>query len=484
MEKDLKQELSILEKIAQKIVEMGGQIYFVGGFVRDLFTGKENKDIDVEVYGLSPNQLKEILSQFGVVDIVGASFGVYMIHGMSIDFALPRREIQGKVIEDKELIILPRNYESTYMKEIESNYPTYEFQINPNEGFGHKDFIVIPDPFMSLEEATIRRDFTMNAMMKNVLTGEIIDLWNGQQHIEDKMIRHINDKTFVEDPLRVLRACQFASRFEFDIDKDTKKLCQSIDLSSLAKERVFVELEKALMKSKKPSVALDKLHELSVIDKLFPELKALIGCLQDPVHHAEGTVWNHTKLVIDIASTFKEKTSYPLGFMFGSLCHDMGKPNTTKEVNGRITSHGHEMEGERVAETFMKRITTDKKLIDSVKDLTRNHMRLLSLYPNGSDKAIRKLSMDTNIHDMRWFAEADYRGRGLVERDFTPISIWFEERTKEVGADKEIKPLVTGKDLISKGLKPGKEFGLLLQKAMDYQLEGLHKEEILEKLCI
>ncbi|PLS19636.1 CCA tRNA nucleotidyltransferase [Bacillus sp. M6-12] len=482
MGKELNKELETLKKIAEMIVKMGGQIYFVGGYVRDFFTGKENKDIDVEVYGLSPKQLKQILSQFGEVDEVGASFGVYMVHGLSIDFALPRREIQGKVIEKEERIILPRTYEVMYMEEIKTKYPTYEIQIHAEEKFGHKDFIVIPDPFMSLKEATIRRDFTMNAMMKDVLTCELIDIWSGRDDIESQVIRHIDDKTFVEDPLRVLRACQFASRFEFSIDQETKELCQTIDLSSLAKERIFAEVEKALMKSMKPSIALEYMRELLVVEKLFPELEALIHCLQDPVHHAEGTVWNHTKMVLDIASSLKGKTSNPTKFMFGSLCHDMGKPNTTKEVNGRISSHGHEAEGEKVAEVFMKRITTDKRLIEGVKELTKHHMRLLSLYPNGSDKAIRKLSLDTNIQDLRWFSEADYRGRGLVEHDFTPISLWFEERTKEVGADKEIQPLLTGKDLIEKGLKPGKEFGILLQQALEYQLEGYNKEQIIDRL--
>lgn len=484
MEKKLNEEMVILNEIAKDLNKLGAEIYFVGGFVRDLFTGKENKDVDVEVYGISPNQLKQVLSRYGIVDEVGASFGVYMIHGLSIDFSLPRRELQGQVIEEEKRIILPKNYEQNYLEEIEAKYPRFDIYIDNQKVFGHRDFIVIPDPFMTKEEASKRRDFTMNAVMQNVLTGEIIDIWNGQKDIENKTIRHVHDISFVEDPLRVLRACQFASRFEFDIDKKTIELCKTIDLSSLAKERLFEEFKKALMKSKKPSIALEWMKELLVVEKLFPELNALITCEQDPQHHAEGTVWNHVKKVIDVASTLKDESSDALMFMFGSLCHDMGKPATTKIINGRITSRNHAEVGEEVAETFMLRLTTDKNLIQGVKLLTKYHMRLLNLYPKGTDKAIRKLALDTNIQDMLLFAEADYRGKGLVEKDFTPIKHWFNQKLSELGADKKIVPIVTGKDLIEKGLKPGKEFGVILKEAMEYQLEGYEKEEIMKKLLI
>lgn len=482
MEKTLKQELTILNKIAKHIKEIGGEVYYVGGFVRDQFTGKENKDIDVEIYGITPGQLAKVLSLFGIVDEVGASFGVYMIHGLSIDFSLPRRELKGKVNEKTKTILLPKVYSIYETNELEQLYPDFNIKVNESESYGHRDFIVIPDPFMTKEEATMRRDFTMNALMQNVLTGELVDIWDGQKDIENKIIRHINDKTFVEDPLRVLRACQFASRFKFDIDKDTVKLCQSIDLSTLAKERIFEELKKALMKSEKPSIALDWLEELWVIEKLFPELEALITCEQDPIHHPEGTVMKHVKKVLDVASTLKDESSDAVIFMFGSLCHDMGKPLTTEIINGRITSRRHAEVGEEVARIFMRRITTDKKLIQGVKQLTKHHMRLMSLYPNGSDKSIRKLSLDVNIQDMLLFSEADYRGKGLIERDFTPIKNWFNEKLSKLGADKKIEPLVTGKDLIESGLKPGKEFSLLLNQAMEYQLEGYEKTEIMNKL--
>lgn len=482
MEKTLEQELMILKDIAVEVHLRGGDMFYVGGYVRDAVIGKENKDIDVEVFALTSDELKEVLSQFGIVDEIGASFGVYMIHGLSIDFSLPRREVQGKVLKDENRLLLSKEPDSRIKHELERIYQGMSIVLEEDESYGHKDFVVIPDGFMSLEEASMRRDFTMNALMKHVMTGEMYDFWNGQEDIQNKTVRHINDKTFVEDPLRVLRACQFASRFEFSIASETMMLCRSIELSTLPKERLYAEVEKALMKSEKPSIAMELWRELGVTEKLFPELHELIDCEQNPAHHAEGSVWNHTKMVIDVASQLKEDATNAVHFMFGSLCHDMGKPGTTKIVEGRIISHGHDFLGVKVAEAFMKRLTTDKKLIDYVKGLTKHHMRLNALYPNGSDKAIRKLSMDTNIQDLRLFSEADYRGRGVVERDFSPIAEWIESRLKEAGADKRILPLVTGKDLIEQGMKPGKDFGSILKQAMDYQLDGMEKEVIIQTI--
>lgn len=482
MGKTLEQEVLILKDITNEVCSRGGDIFYVGGYVRDAEIGKENKDIDVEVFGLSSEELKEVLSLYGIVDEVGASFGVYMIHGLSIDFSLPRREVQGKILKEETLLILSKEPEPAMRKELERIYEGFSISVQAGDSFGHKDFLVIPDGFMSLQEASMRRDFTMNALMKNVTSGEVHDFWNGREDIQNNMVRHISDKTFIEDPLRVLRACQFASRFEFSIASETVALCRNIDLTTLPKERLYAEIEKALMKSEKPSIAMELWRELGVTEKLFPELHELIACEQNPSHHAEGSVWNHTKMVIDVASQLKEESSHPVHFMFGSLCHDMGKPVTTKVVDGRITSYGHDFLGVKVAESFMNRITSDKKLIDYVKGLTKHHMRLNALYPNGSDKAIRKLSMDTNIQDLRLFSEADYRGRGVVERDFTPISDWFESRLKEAGADKKISPLVTGKDLIEQGMKPGKDFTVILNKAMDYQLEGMEKDAIINEL--
>ena len=201
---------SMLKDIIDKIFNAGGTVYYVGGCVRDEFLNKESKDIDLEIHNIEPIKLKEILSKFGEVEEVGASFGILMIKGLDIDFAMPRRE---RVI-----------------------------------GCTHTSFQIQVDPYLGIYEASRRRDFTFNALMKNCKTGEIIDHFGGIEDIKNKVIRHVDDKRFIEDPLRVLRACQFASRFSFNISEDTKELCSKIDITTLPKKRIFDEFDKACTK--------------------------------------------------------------------------------------------------------------------------------------------------------------------------------------------------------------------------------------------
>ncbi|MGI8668641.1 MAG: CCA tRNA nucleotidyltransferase [Aridibacter sp.] len=233
-------------KLAEIIKANGGRAILVGGCVRDELMGIEPKDFDVEIYGIEPKKLREILENFGRVDAVGEAFTVYKINN-EIDVALPRRE--RKV------------------------------------GRGHKGFVVEGDPEMTFLEAAKRRDFTINAIMKDVLTGEIIDCYNGREDIEKRILRVVDKKTFVEDSLRVLRAAQFAARFEFDIDAETVELCKQIDVSDLPSERIWGEFEKLLLKSAKPSIGLKWLYDLGVVEQLFPELKALVGVPQQKEWH-------------------------------------------------------------------------------------------------------------------------------------------------------------------------------------------------------
>jgi tRNA nucleotidyltransferase/poly(A) polymerase len=439
---------TLIESIALEVKSLGGRVVYVGGFVRDEALCIDNKDIDVEVYNITPTQLKDILSNYGIVDEIGASFGVLKIHGVDIDFAMPR--IERKV------------------------------------GEGHRGFDVSVNPFMSFEEASRRRDFTINAIMKDVLTGEIIDCHNGMRDIEAGVIKHIDDCTFIEDPLRVLRACQFASRFKFDIAPETIELCRCIELSSLPKERIFEELKKALLKAKEPSIAFEAMREMDVLEKLFPELLALIKCEQRPDYHPEGNVWVHTMMVIDELAKLRDKSKNPLGLMLSGVCHDLGKPSATKEdEDGMLKAKGHELEGVPVAGDFMSKLTTDKTLRHFVVNMVQNHMRPNTIALHGNKKTIRKLIVDTDIEEILLLAEADHKGRGISEeeKDYTAIRSWFDQRIEEVSTSPgKIDPLVTGKNLISEGIKPGVEMGEMLRKAFDLQLEGLSKEDILSIL--
>ena len=320
-----KNDKKMAHRIAEIVNSRGGKVYYVGGYVRDKILGRANKDIDIEVYGVTPEELKDIVSSLGTLKTQGASFGVYNLKGYDIDIAQPRKET--------------------------------------TTGRGHKDFEVFVDPFISEDKAARRRDFTMNAMMQNVLTGEIVDPFGGQEDLKKGLIRHVDDTTFVEDPLRVFRAAQFAARFNFDIAPETLALMKTMDVTTLPKERVYGEMQKALLKAEKPSKFFEVLRDADLLSDWFPELERLIGCEQDSFYHPEGDVWNHTMLVLDEAAKRKDKVENPEFFLISALCHDMGKPDVvSKGEDSRIHTYAHDMAGVPVARRFLNRLNTNVKL--------------------------------------------------------------------------------------------------------------------------
>ena len=244
-----------VSKLAQAVRAEDGRALLVGGCVRDVLMGGQPKDWDVEVYGIEPARLRTLLEDLGRVDAVGEAFTVYKVGG-DLDVSLPRRE--------------------------------------RNMGRGHRAFVIEGDPAMSIEEATRRRDFTINAILEDPLTGEIIDPFNGRDDLKSKTLRAVSIETFAEDSLRVLRAAQFAARFKFDIEPETVELCRSIDLTDLPRERIWGEMEKLLLRAQHPSIGFRWLHKLGVFDQLFPELKALVGVPQESEWHPEG--WRLTAL--------------------------------------------------------------------------------------------------------------------------------------------------------------------------------------------
>lgn len=229
----MKKEMTMVKKVAEKVSEAGGKMYFVGGFVRDRQLGKDSKDIDVEIHGITPAKVLDILSSFGEVDKVGESFGVFLIKGIDVDFAMPRHEIK--------------------------------------TGEKHTDFDVTVDPFIGTYGASKRRDFTMNAIMEDVLTGDIIDHFDGLGDIVRHEIKLVNEITFQEDALRVLRAIQFSARFAFGIEEGTRKLMETMSLDGLAPERIYCEIEKGMEKGH-PSIFIAQMKSFSNVSSLIPEL--------------------------------------------------------------------------------------------------------------------------------------------------------------------------------------------------------------------
>ncbi len=431
-------DLNKAYEIAEKAAASGGRAYFVGGYVRDKLLGIENKDIDIEIHFLEPEKVREILSQSGELLEMGESFGIFSLKGYNIDVALPRKE-----------------------------KPT---------GRGHRDFDVSVDPFIGTEKAAARRDFTINALMEDVLTGEITDHFGSGEDLRRGILRHVNDDAFSEDPLRVLRLAQFAARFGFCVAEETKELCRKTDLSFLSRERVEGELKKALLKADKPSVFFEVLESVGALGVHFPELASLRGLPQDPVFHPEGDVWTHTMKVLDAGVLYRDRLREPRYFMLSCLCHDLGKITTTSVTDGRIHSYCHESAGPEIAERFLSRFTGEKELIKYVLNMVILHMKPYVMVNAGSSvKSMNKLFDDSiDPEALIYLSSCDNFGR-----HYETERILFEkyETYKEYMA----RPFVQGKDLTAAGLSPDRNFSELLAFAHKLRLAGISKESALKQ---
>ena len=434
--------------LARAIHEAGGRALLVGGCVRDELMGKQPKDWDLEVYQLEAARLREILDQFGPVNVVGESFTVYKL-GHDLDVSIPRRERKS--------------------------------------GRGHKGFVIEGDPAMDVAEAARRRDFTINAILQDPLTGELIDPYEGQRDIQQRVLRVVSRDTFAEDSLRVLRAAQFAARFEFDIDPDTVALCRSVDLSDLPAERIWGELEKLLLQAQRPSIGFEWLHKLGAIEQLFPEIQALIEVPQDPEWHPEGDVFVHTKLVVDRARELIAELTYPrqVTVMLAALAHDFGKPATTEFLEGRWRSRGHEEAGVAPAESFLDRINVHTldgyNVRGQVIALVRDHLKPGEFYKKRDeigDGAFRRLARRCEPNLLYRVAKADSLGRNA---EWVPrakwygseAQEWFIERTRDLAVEQRAPdPLLLGRHLLELGLQPGPQVGEIARAVYEMQLDG------------
>ena len=439
------QDLQLSVEIARRVAAAGGRAMYVGGMVRDQLMGVECKDIDIEVYGLAPRALKDVLSTLGRVMEMGASFGVYGIQHSGIDIAMPRRE---RCV-----------------------------------GIKHTDFEVSVDPDMSFADASMRRDLTVNAMMRDVLTGELIDLWGGQRDLEARVIRHVSDQTFPEDALRVFRAAQFAARFEGTVAPETMALCKRMDVGEISHERVFDELKKALMKAEKPSIFFRVLREMDHLKEFFPELEGCIGIRQNPDHHPEGDVFEHTMLVLDCAAGLRDQAKQPLAFMLAALLHDLGKDVATQvQPDGKITAYGHERAGLELCERQLRRLTGQVRLIEYVKNMMWLHMRPNVLAQAKSRKKKTRELFDLSVcpEDLILLSRADASGKRDKPYDES-CEIFLRERLEDYYRVLK-RPMVTGKDLIDAGLKPGPMFSEWLKRARMLHFSGIERDWALKQV--
>ncbi|HEY7792241.1 MAG TPA: HD domain-containing protein [Vicinamibacterales bacterium] len=425
--------------LARSVREAGGRALIVGGWVRDRLLGHASKDIDLEVFGVAPEALRRLLEAHGRVEAVGESFRVYKVGG--IDVALPRRE--SKV------------------------------------GHGHRGFEVHGDPDMSIEEASRRRDFTVNAIAWDPLTDEYLDPWNGRGDLAQGVLRAVDPITFGDDSLRVLRALQFAARFGFALDPDTAALCRRIPLNDLPAERIWGEIEK-LLSASAPSIGFALARDLGVIDQLFPELAALFECPQEPEWHPEGDVWVHTLLVIDQARTRVDDLGRAerLTVMLGAVCHDLGKPATTAFMDGRIRSPGHEEAGVAPTLSFLDRLKV--QTLDGydartqIVGIVAHHLTPGMWYKarhEVGDGAFRRLAQKVDLELLARVAKSDCLGR-TGPFDCTAMD-WFVERARSLGVQhRPPPPLLLGRHLLALGLKPGPRIGEILKQVYEQQLDG------------
>jgi tRNA nucleotidyltransferase (CCA-adding enzyme) len=352
--------------------------------------------------------------------------------------------------------------------------------------------VVESDPSMDEKTAAARRDFTINAMSVDLLAPtaglSLVDPWSGAVDLARGVLRHVSP-AFDEDPLRVLRAAQFAARLVLDIDEETLARCHTLldEVAQLPAERLWGEMEKLLQKGIWPSIGLEALRKVGVVARLFPELSAMIGCRQEPEWHPEGDVWRHTLLVADEAARTAIDEGLPaderLRVVLGALCHDLGKPATTAFEDGRWRSKEHESEGDAPTRSFLLRLGAPHALIDDVVALVRDHLKPFQLHREReqvSDGALRRLALRVDIPRLVRLARADHFGRttaDALERD-DPASPWLLAQAQRLDVEaKKPQSILLGRHLIAAGLKPGVHFKRILEDAFAAQLDGVFADE-------
>ncbi len=433
-----------IRDFALKIRSAEGRALIVGGAVRDSLIGLAPKDFDIEVYGIEPDSLLSLLEESYEVDTVGKAFGILSVTMAGIegrvDVALPRRESK--------------------------------------TGLGHKGFEVLSDPDMTVREAARRRDLTINALAYDPLNDIIIDHFGGLDDIERKVLRATDHVQFAEDPLRVLRAAQFAARLRFHPTPGLVNVCSWLDLGEIVPDRIGAEWEKLLMKGAEPSRGIFFLRECKQLGHA-PELAALDGCLQEPEWHPEGDALVHTAMVCDEAAYIARRDGVvgdaKRALMYGALCHDLGKPSTTEVIDGRIRSIGRTQSGVEPTVSLLKSWVRGHDLIAKVVPLVREHLVHLNVGDSPSDRSIRRLAKrlePATIATLVRVIEADASGRSPSPK-CSPAFPMLMAASRLYVKDGAPAPIVMGRHLIEAGLEPGKSFGKLLAAAYEAQLDGV-----------
>lgn len=421
----------------------------MGGSVRDLLLGLTPNDWDIEVHHLSAQATEAVLKRIGRCDFVGKQFGVYKLMvtdargaHFEVDVALPRSDVK--------------------------------------TGTGHQAFAVTSDPDLGYKKAASRRDFTINAMLYRPEDGQFLDFFGGIEDLQQRVLRHVS-AAFVEDPLRPLRAMQFAARFQLSLSPDTAQLCAGLgeEITGLSKSRVWQEWRKWAM-APTPSYGLQALQDMGMLVQ-YPELFGLVGCQQDAKWHPEGDVWVHTCFVVDamalICRDSKVDGYERLVLMFAALCHDLGKPIATRVDGDEVICKNHAELGRDWAKCLMVRMAAPDKVQSAVLPLVVEHVAHFD-HPFSLSQ-VRQLAYRLQPANIRWWemlTHADAAGCPPlpVKR---PAMAWLEAAEHEGCRDAKVSPIITGKMLRDFGVEPSPAMGRWLDYAYQAQMSGEFSDE-------
>lgn len=440
-------EPSVAE-VVRTVNAQGFRALVVGGAVRDALLGANPKDVDIEVYGATLEQLTDALAGYRL-DLVGKSFGVIKVNlggGVFLDLSVPRRDNR--------------------------------------TGTGHRDFVVTFDPTITPREAAGRRDFTLNAMGYDPETGELHDYYGGLAHLQARVLEATTE-AYKEDALRVLRGMQFVGRFGLTATQRTLEMSREMrqDFAALPVERLYEEWLKLAAKAKHPKMAMEFLQNAGWLS-LFPEVAALVGVPQDPEWHPEGDAWVHTLFVMEAAVEVAERenlcTEDRVTLLLSALTHDLGKPSTTvqREKKGemRWTAYGHEAASVPLAKNFLTSVGMPKSVIEKVLPLVANHMAPHMAKDGVSTKQVRKLSercAPSNIAMLALLCESDSSGRPPLAKG-RPVEVQrlLDKASEQQVVNKPMERLVKGQDLLDRGMAPSPVIGDWVRRAWDAQMEN------------
>lgn len=446
----------IVRDLATSVQQAGGRLLVVGGTVRDHLLGQITNDIDLEIYGLDEGAIIKVLKQFGAVDHVGRQFSIFKLKvgTQFLDISLPRRETK--------------------------------------TGSGHRGFTVTADPDLDPANALRRRDFTINAIAVDPLTNEVIDPFHGQSDLAHRQLRVVDAATFLEDPLRVMRAIQLTARFALRVEAASQSLLtQGVSrVSELPAERFWPEWEKLFLKSQQPSIGLQLAHDIGLFSAITPALQRLSQTAQDPKYHPEGSVWRHALYAVDWAKKIAPEN---LAVLLAAWLHDVGKAETTVENNGRIRSLGHAEASVTIAESFLSAQGFPPSVITHVRPLIAEHMNAGQLYIHRADLgpgAVRRLAnrlRPATIAELVQVTTADQAARQPVDHTVpsNPAGQWLLAEAGRLNiATRAPEPIIRGQDLQALGWAPGPVFGQIIERAERLAETGKTRQDILKLLSV